>query len=45
MAAFTKANAEQLRYTLQDAVVKCSDRCLYQSAKWYVDPLSGSRIG
>jgi anaphase-promoting complex subunit 8 len=24
----------QLRATLQDAVVKCSERCLYQSAKW-----------
>lgn len=24
----------QLRAALQDAVVKCSERCLYQSAKW-----------
>jgi anaphase-promoting complex subunit 8 len=24
----------QLRETLQTAVVKCSERCLYQSAKW-----------
>lgn len=26
----------QLRTALQDAVVKCSERCLYQSAKWCV---------
>lgn len=26
----------QLRAALQDAVVKCSERCLYQSAKWSV---------
>lgn len=25
----------QLRAALQGAVVKCSERCLYQSAKWY----------
>ncbi len=37
MAAFSKANADQLRNTLQEAVVKCSERCLYQSAKWYND--------
>lgn len=24
----------QLRTALQDAVVKCSERCLYQSSKW-----------
>jgi hypothetical protein len=24
----------QLRAALQDAVVKCSERCLYQSSKW-----------
>lgn len=23
-----------LRAALQDAVIKCSERCLYQSAKW-----------
>jgi len=34
MAALGKANADQLRITLQDAVIKCSERCLYQSAKW-----------
>lgn len=37
MAAFTKQNADHLRATLQDAVLRCSERCLYQSAKWY-DP-------
>lgn len=25
----------QLRSALQEAVVKCSERCLYQSSKWY----------
>lgn len=34
MVNFTARNAEQLRSTLEDAVVKCSERCLYQSAKW-----------
>ncbi len=34
MAKFTARNAEQLRAILQDAVVKCSERCLYQTAKW-----------
>ena len=28
----------QLRSALQDAVIKCSERCLYQSAKWCVSP-------
>lgn len=26
---------DQLRVSLQDAVIKCSERCLYQSAKWH----------
>ncbi|CAF9911564.1 MAG: Anaphase-promoting complex subunit 23 [Alectoria fallacina] len=34
MADFGRSNTEQLRRTLQEAVVKCSERCLYQSAKW-----------
>ncbi|KAL9127817.1 MAG: hypothetical protein Q9217_003377 [Psora testacea] len=34
MSALNKANADQLRNKLLDAVVKCSERCLYQSAKW-----------
>lgn len=25
-----------LKEALQIAVVKCSERCLYQAAKWYV---------
>ncbi|PNH55631.1 hypothetical protein VD0002_g9880 [Verticillium dahliae] len=29
----------QLRAALQDAVVKCSERCLYQSAKWAAELL------
>ena len=35
MPAFSRHNADQLRFTLQQATVKCSERCLYQSAKWY----------
>src|SRR2546421_7180879 len=34
MAVLTAQDMEILRSTLQDAVVKCSERCLYQSAKW-----------
>jgi len=34
----TRQETIQLRETLQDAVVKCSERCLYQSAKWYFTP-------
>ncbi|KAM0452393.1 hypothetical protein ACHAPV_007231 [Trichoderma viride] len=30
----------QLRIALQDAVVKCSERCLYQSAKWAAELLN-----
>ncbi|KAL6910788.1 TPR-like protein [Trichoderma evansii] len=30
----------QLRVALQDAVVKCSERCLYQSAKWAAELLN-----
>lgn len=33
---FTQQDAVNLRASLQDAVVKCSERCLYQSAKWSV---------
>lgn len=32
---FTEQDIVNLRASLQDAVVKCSERCLYQSAKWY----------
>lgn len=34
MTDFGRSNTEQLRRALQEAVVKCSERCLYQSAKW-----------
>ncbi|KAI9880858.1 MAG: Anaphase-promoting complex subunit 23 [Pleopsidium flavum] len=40
MVNFTARDAEQLRSTLQDAVVKCSERCLYQSAKWAAELLT-----
>lgn len=30
----TEQDTAQLRAALQEAVVKCSERCLYQSAKW-----------
>ncbi|CAD6592102.1 MAG: Anaphase-promoting complex subunit 23 [Alectoria sarmentosa] len=33
MADFGRSNTEQLRRTLQEAVVKCSERCLYQAAE------------
>ncbi|PQE28552.1 hypothetical protein CJF32_00005645 [Rutstroemia sp. NJR-2017a WRK4] len=34
----TERETAQLRGSLQEAVVKCSERCLYQSAKWYPFP-------
>lgn len=33
---FTQQDIVNLRASLQDSVVKCSERCLYQSAKWSV---------
>jgi anaphase-promoting complex subunit 8 len=33
--ALNERETGQLRAALQEAVVKCSERCLYQSAKWY----------
>ncbi|KAJ5222090.1 Cdc23 [Penicillium citrinum] len=35
----TSDNLQELRYRLEDATVKCSDRCLYQSAKWAAEML------
>lgn len=32
----TAGDLRQLKETLQIGVVKCSERCLYNSAKWYV---------
>ncbi|KAI9828463.1 MAG: Anaphase-promoting complex subunit 23 [Thelocarpon impressellum] len=40
MVTLTAENANQLHITLRDAVVKCSERCLYQSAKWAAELLS-----
>ncbi|PHH61902.1 hypothetical protein CDD81_7766 [Ophiocordyceps australis] len=36
----TPQEVAQLRIALQDAVVKCSERCLYQSAKWAAELLN-----
>lgn len=32
---FTEENVQELKFRLEDATIKCSERCLYQSAKWY----------
>jgi len=32
---FSTDDIKQLRYRLEDATIKCSERCLYQSAKWW----------
>ncbi|PSR80577.1 tetratricopeptide [Coniella lustricola] len=36
---FTEGDIANLRASLQDAVIKCSERCLYQSAKWAAELL------
>lgn len=36
MGTLSQAEEAQLKAQLQDAVVACNERCLYQSAKWYV---------
>ncbi|OJD28339.1 hypothetical protein ACJ73_00264 [Blastomyces percursus] len=33
-------NLRELRYRLEDAAIKCSERCLYQSAKWAAEMLN-----
>ncbi|KAJ6790204.1 hypothetical protein PWT90_08010 [Aphanocladium album] len=38
--ALTAHELAQLRVALQDAVVRCSERCLYQSAKWAAELLT-----
>ncbi|PTB42125.1 uncharacterized protein TrAFT101_008770 [Trichoderma asperellum] len=38
--ALSSHEVAQLRVALQDAVVKCSERCLYQSAKWAAELLN-----
>ena len=35
MSLLGRINKDQLRSSILDAVVRCSERCLYQSAKWY----------
>ncbi|KAI9828842.1 MAG: Anaphase-promoting complex subunit 23 [Phylliscum demangeonii] len=40
MAGLSKAENDELRRALQDAVVKCSERGLYQSAKWVAELLA-----
>lgn len=32
----TEENIRELRFRLEDGSIKCSERCLYQSAKWYL---------
>lgn len=36
MSGFERKHAEHIRLVFQDAALRCSERCLYQSAKWYV---------
>ncbi|KAJ9302653.1 hypothetical protein DTO271G3_27 [Paecilomyces variotii] len=36
---FTEDNIRDLRHRLEDAAIKCSERCLYQSAKWAAEML------
>ncbi|KAI9707784.1 MAG: Anaphase-promoting complex subunit 23 [Candelina mexicana] len=40
MAPLSSQDVEHLRGVLQPVVVKCSERCLYQSAKWTAELLS-----
>ena len=35
MSALSQAEEAKLNTQLQDAVVSCTQRCLYHSAKWY----------
>ncbi|KAJ5323384.1 Anaphase-promoting complex subunit 8 [Penicillium atrosanguineum] len=36
---FTEATIQDLNYRFEDAAIKCSERCLYQSAKWAAEML------
>ncbi|PYH46283.1 anaphase promoting complex subunit CDC23 [Aspergillus saccharolyticus JOP 1030-1] len=38
-AQFTDENIKELKFRLEDAAIKCSERCLYQSAKWAAEML------
>lgn len=40
---FTDDTIQELKYRFEDAAIKCSERCLYQSAKWY-DPDLASKM-
>ncbi|KAF2685246.1 TPR-like protein [Lentithecium fluviatile CBS 122367] len=40
MATLSQADEAQLKAQLQDAVVSCTERCLYQSAKWAAELLT-----
>ncbi|KAI9676444.1 MAG: Anaphase-promoting complex subunit 23 [Caeruleum heppii] len=44
MSSLSVQESEQLRTQLQEAVIKCSERCLYQSAKWAAELLSSLPI-
>ena len=36
MGTLSQADEAQLKAQLQDAVISCTERCLYHSAKWCV---------
>ncbi|KAF9891478.1 Anaphase-promoting complex subunit 23 [Aspergillus nanangensis] len=38
-AQFSEENIQELKFRLEDAAIKCSERCLYQSAKWAAEML------
>ncbi|KAI9373529.1 anaphase promoting complex subunit 8 [Aspergillus egyptiacus] len=38
-STFTEDNIRTLKHRLEDAAIKCSERCLYQSAKWAAEML------
>ncbi|PGH07056.1 hypothetical protein AJ80_08069 [Polytolypa hystricis UAMH7299] len=38
-SSFSAESIRELRYRLEDAAIKCSERCLYQSAKWAAEML------
>jgi hypothetical protein len=44
MGTLSQADEAKLKAQLQDAVVACTERCLYHSAKWCVDMLSPSDV-
>lgn len=42
---FTEERIKELRFGLEDSVIKCSERCLYQSAKWYLPAFLDHELG